>query len=55
MTVDKYSWSYRKNARALDVYSIQVLINQLVETVSFGGTLSGKLLIQFFLNKIPKL
>jgi alpha-L-fucosidase len=37
MTIDKYSWGYRRNARALDVYSIQNLITQLVETVSFGG------------------
>lgn len=39
MTVDKYSWGYRRNSRALDAYTIQELINQLVETVSFGGTL----------------
>jgi len=39
MTIDKYSWGYRRNARALDVYSIQNLISQLVETVSFGGKL----------------
>ncbi|XP_025419709.1 alpha-L-fucosidase-like isoform X2 [Sipha flava] len=39
MTIDKYSWGYRKNARALDVYTIQNLITQLVETVSFGGNL----------------
>ncbi|XP_015367657.1 PREDICTED: alpha-L-fucosidase isoform X2 [Diuraphis noxia] len=39
MTIDKYSWGYRRNARALDVYSINDLITQLVETVSFGGNL----------------
>jgi len=39
MTIDKYSWGYRRNARALHVFSIQNLITQLVETVSFGGKL----------------
>lgn len=37
MTIDKYSWSYRRNARSSDVFTIQHLIYQLVKTVSYGG------------------
>ncbi|XP_050420462.1 alpha-L-fucosidase [Adelges cooleyi] len=39
MTVDKFSWGYRRNARSREIFSTQELINQLVETVSFGGNL----------------
>lgn len=45
MTIDKHSWGYRRNSRALDVYTIQDLIKQLVHTVSFGGRYTIKLII----------
>ncbi|XP_050543942.1 plasma alpha-L-fucosidase [Daktulosphaira vitifoliae] len=39
MTIDKYSWGYRRNARSRDIYTTQELIIELVETVSFGGNI----------------
>ncbi|XP_037028117.1 plasma alpha-L-fucosidase-like [Bradysia coprophila] len=36
-TIDKYSWSYRRNSHLEDYLSPQEIIDQLVSTVSCGG------------------
>lgn len=37
MTIDKYSWGYRRNGLISEYMSIEELIEQLVSTVSCGG------------------
>ncbi|CAH1777645.1 unnamed protein product [Owenia fusiformis] len=39
MTIDKYSWGYRRDAQLEDFENSTSLIHQLVETVSCGGNL----------------
>lgn len=37
MTIDKYSWGYRRNARLTDFVTMEELLNELIITVSLGG------------------
>ncbi|GFO17386.1 alpha-l-fucosidase-like [Plakobranchus ocellatus] len=39
MTIDKYSWGYRANARLSDYYTVEELLKELITTVSLGGNL----------------
>jgi len=37
MTIDKYSWGYRRNARQTDYVTMLELLTEMVTTVSLGG------------------
>ncbi|XP_076450400.1 alpha-L-fucosidase-like [Babylonia areolata] len=39
MSLDKYSWGFRRDAQLSDIYSMDELIALLVKTVSLGGNL----------------
>ncbi|VDH90504.1 alpha-L-fucosidase [Mytilus galloprovincialis] len=39
MTIDKHSWSYRRDVRLEDFLTIEDLLSQLVSTVSCGGNM----------------
>ncbi|KAK3760290.1 hypothetical protein RRG08_059408 [Elysia crispata] len=39
MTIDRYSWGYRADARLSDYYTIEDLLKELIITVSLGGNL----------------
>ncbi|XP_071081997.1 alpha-L-fucosidase-like [Haliotis cracherodii] len=39
MTVDKYSWGYRRNARITDFLSMEELLGTFIQTVSCGGNM----------------
>ncbi|KAK7002605.1 alpha-L-fucosidase [Biomphalaria glabrata] len=39
MTLDKYSWGFRANAKLQDILTIEELLSELANTVSLGGNL----------------
>lgn len=39
LTIDQYSWGYRRNAVPTDYLSVDYFVDQLIETVSCGGNM----------------
>ncbi|KAK0048472.1 alpha-L-fucosidase [Biomphalaria pfeifferi] len=39
MTLDKYSWGFRANAKLQDILTIEELLSEIISTVSLGGNI----------------
>ena len=39
MTLDKYSWGYRRNSALYELFSTEELIREIIQTVAYGGNI----------------
>lgn len=51
MTLDKYSWGYRRNAFITEILTINKLIQEMVEAVSCGGKTLKEGTFSVFIDK----